>query len=144
MKTHTRILAIPGILVLALVSSASADSLKLIASVPFDFVVSNTTLPRGVYRVSRSDSARAIMIRGDRRGAVALGQSATSGGNTEKTKLVFHRIGSQYFLREVRFLDSTGLDLPETRTEREAAERIASGMMPAGVQRVEVPLMGRR
>lgn len=143
MKTHTRILAIPGILVLALVSSASADSLKLVASVPFDFVVNDTTLARGVYRVSRGDSASAIMIRGDRRGAVVLGQSATSSGNTEQTKLVFHRIGGQYFLREVRFLDSSGVDLPETRTERAAAERIAS-VMPAGVQRVEVPLTGRR
>jgi hypothetical protein len=141
MKTHTRILAIPGILVLALVSSASADSVKLIASVPFDFVVSNTTLARGVYRVSRGGSATAIMIRGDRRGAVVMGQSATSSDNTEQPKLVFHRIGGQYFLREVRFLDSSGLDLPETRTEREAAERIAS----AGVQRMEVPLAtGRR
>jgi hypothetical protein len=143
MKTHTRILAIPGILVLALVSSAAADSLKLVASVPFDFVVNDTTLARGVYRVSRGNSASAIMISGDRRGAVVLGQSAASRGNTEQTKLVFHRIGAQYFLREVRFLDSSGLELPETRTERAAAERIASSM-PAGVQRVEVPLTGRR
>jgi hypothetical protein len=139
MKTHTRILAIPGILVLALVASSSADSIKLIASVPFEFMVGNATLARGVYRVSRGDSTTTLMLRGDRNGAIVMGQTAASRDNTEQPKLVFHRVGGQYFLREVRFLGNSGLDLPETPSERQAAERIASGA-PMGVQRVEVPL----
>jgi hypothetical protein len=45
---------------------------------------------------------------------------------------VFHRYGSQYFLREIQWEDTARLDLPESKGERKTAEsrvdRAGAGM----------------
>jgi len=142
MKTYTRIFAAASGLVLAAALPASAQH-NMTAQVPFEFMVGGDTLPRDVYRVSRDQGTPGVLIlRSERRAIVILGRRAESEDNAEKPKLVFHRLGDQYFLREIRFLGNIGLSLPETREERQAAERRADGS-PAGRQKVVVAAQPR-
>lgn len=137
MKTHTRIMIAASVLLLAGAIPASAQY-NMTARIPFEFTVGDDTLPRDVYRVSRDESSSSVLIlRGERRAIAILGHRAGSGDNADEPYLVFHRLGDQYFLREIRFLGRVGMSLPETRKERDAAERRADGS-PAGVQKVKV------
>jgi hypothetical protein len=127
MKTYTRIITtIASLLLLAGVSPASAQYYNLKASVPFEFTIGETTLPRDIYHVSRVDGhTDVLLVHSARRGIFVLGHKMESKDGDETPRLVFHRYADQYFLREIRFLGSLGLSLPETRDEREAAGRRA-------------------
>lgn len=142
MTTETRILALASILMAAGVSPATAQTVDITARVPFEFRVGDNAMPRDVYQISRAHKgSSALMLRGERKGVVVLARPGKPYNGADSPQLIFHRIGNQYFLREVQLLGSSALDLPETRAEREALERIASGA-PAGVQRVVI-LAGR-
>jgi hypothetical protein len=127
MKTYTIIITTIAIfLLLAGVSPASAQYNNLVASVPFEFMIGETTLPRDSYHVSRVDGhTDVLLVRSARRGILILGRRMGSEDGDEVPRLVFHRYADLYFLREIRFRGSLGLSLPETREEREAAGRRA-------------------
>ena len=125
MKTYPRtITTIASFLLLAGGSPASAQYNHLVASVPFEFMIGESTLPRDIYRVSRVDGhTDVLLVRSARRGIFILGHGVESKDGDEMPGLVFHRYDDQYFLREIRFPGRLGLSLPETSEEREAAER---------------------
>jgi hypothetical protein len=58
-----------------------------------------------------------------------IGSGAGTTARHEPTRLVFHKYGSQYFLRQVWFDGDKGYTLPETSEERQWAER--TGKMAA-------------
>jgi hypothetical protein len=138
MKNRTPLLiASAAIFVAAVFSSASAQSVDMIVRVPFEFQVGDTTLPRDVYSISRmTGSGGALMVRGERRGVFILAQSGEQRTDSDP-KLLFHRIGDQYFLREVQLRGLPSLAIPESPTEREARELVASAG-PTAIQRVVV------
>src|SRR5262245_17927748 len=105
-------------------SPANADHNSLVTRVPFEFTVGAATLPRDLYHVSRVEGhASMLFLRSARHGVFIFGQSVGSRDVEEKPRVVFHRYDNQYFLREIRFLGSLGLSLPETPDEREAKRR---------------------
>ena len=138
MTKQTRILAALGLAAVTAASTASAQSVRLTARVPFDFHVNGSSLPRDVYRLApANDGSSTLMLRSDRKAVVVLVQQGRPYDSMADSHLVFHRVGQQYFLREVRFEGSTGLALPESRDERAAIDRIASAG-PGGVERVVI------
>jgi hypothetical protein len=139
MTNETRILAVvASLLLVGVVSPASAQRVDLTASVPFEFRVGDEVMPRDAYRISRAhEGSSALMLRSERKSVVFLVLQGRPYDNAVDPRLVFHRIGDQYFLREVQLLGRSALELRVSRGEREAMQRIASGA-PAGVERVVI------
>ena len=86
------------------VSAAHAQSLALSANVPFDFIVGKQVYPAGNYQLrSLNPSESAIIIRNtdDSISSITLTQSCLKTSPAEKTVLMFHRLGNEYFLDQV-------------------------------------------
>ena len=93
------------------------------ATIPFDFIVENKTLPAGQYTVSalsqrglivRSEDAKSAVI------ALTMGVQAKSANNGPR--LEFSRYGSTYFLSKVwRGYDNQGHAIHKSKQEREIA-----------------------
>jgi len=114
-----------------------AEATDVRAQIPFSFSVSQKSLPPGTYTVS-STGASALMIRGTSGGgAVSLSQ-AMQNANQQGAKLVFHRYGDQYVLREV-WSGSQGRKLPEPKLERELIAR--NGVASMQVVEVSIPTL---
>lgn len=100
-----------------------AQDVDLVARVPFEFTVGNTSLPRAAYQLSRLHGhPEMLLLRSERKGVFVRTEEVRLPRRTTAPSLVFHRYGDQYFLREVRLNGGARLDLPETKAEREAAE----------------------
>ncbi len=131
MKTYARtFIALAGFAFIGTAAVVNAQSLDTITKVPFAFNVGSSLMPRDTYRVSKfGGHTDVFMISGFKHSAILLGQP--DGGKTDDNpRLVFHRYGDSYFLREVRLAGNTGFNLPETRQERDAQERIAGRSTP--------------
>jgi hypothetical protein len=117
-----------------------AQDVELVARVPFEFTVGNTTLPRAAYQLSRLDAhPEMLLVRSERRGVLVRTQEIRLARRTTAPSLLFHRYGDQYFLREIRLDGSERLDLPETAGEREAADGRAD-RASAGLETVVIPV----
>jgi hypothetical protein len=106
--------------VLAVVS-APVEAGDLQCDVPFRFLVGDKELPAGTYLVTMQLST--LAVRGTTTGAVSIGNrvDAKSDG---ASKLVFHRYGDEYVLREA-WTGRTGREIPTSRRERELKTRVA-------------------
>jgi hypothetical protein len=110
----------------AAVAPVQAQEVHLVARVPFDFAVGAANLPRDTYQVTRmAGHPEMLFLRGDRTGAFVRTNEERVPRDAGTPMLVFHRYGDQYFLRQVRWTGSARLELPETKSERAAAERRA-------------------
>ena len=98
---------------------------RLVAQVPFEFMVADQTLQAGEYRVAAidqcGDSIAITNSHGDN--VIRLSMPKERNGRDKSAKLVFHRYGSTYFLSQVWTAgEATGRELPKSRQER-AIER---------------------
>jgi len=124
-----------GMLTLSAPAPVAAADIR--ANVPFSFTVNKKVLPPGTYNVT-SGAGHALVFRGFGAGAVILGQRAES-SNSTSPKLVFHRYGDEYILREVWMGGASGYQLSETKRERELASgRSGAATASASFERVEV------
>ena len=114
----------------SLAISAKAQTngrMALIANIPFQFSIGNKSLPAGEYTVqSISDDSSYVVLRiqsRDGKTSAMLLTSTVKGKAPARSRLVFHRYGDRYYLRQVWVGgDSTGLEARKSRAER-AAER---------------------
>lgn len=97
------------------------------ADIPFDFIVGNKEFKAGKYsvgRLSASNNAGTLIIRGEDDGAVA---NFTVNNATDKSgsqaRLIFRRYGNQYFLAKVFDGNSGGAEFLKSKAEREAAKK---------------------
>ena len=96
----------------------------VVADVPFDFTVRDSTLPAGKYTIKRTYSADPgiMQIRsanGDEVLLFVVG-SAQAAKEPDQTRLIFDRVGDRYFLSEIfEEGNTTGVELPKSRAERE-------------------------
>ena len=124
MKTFLFIVVTAALLAIAGQTPAHAQLVDpIVADIPFDFTVGDTTLPAGHYTVKRlKDSNPGVMeILGadDPQPLIFLVQSAQLSDGPEKTELIFDRIGDRYFLSRVfEEGDNLGVELPKSRSER--------------------------
>src|SRR4029450_6773928 len=126
MRMYNRLVtAFATVAALGTVAPAWAQSdVHLIARVPFQFTVGNhASLPVDTYRIPRMDGPPEILfLRGEQTGTFVRTNETSLPRDGAAPSLVFHKYGDEYFLREVRWEGSARLDLPETKTERVAAE----------------------
>jgi hypothetical protein len=109
---------------LLLATAVHAQSTYVTASVPFDFVVADQTYPAGDYAVkSISNTGVPILIRNsDKAEGLALSVACSSVKPSTTTKLVFHRMGGQYFLYQVWQEGNTiGREFRLSKTEKQLA-----------------------
>lgn len=97
---------------------------RVIANIPFAFIVGKKTLPAGDYTIDRPDSndPNVLLIR-NANNHVALftnAESVQSRQMPNRSELVFNRIGDKYFLSKVWVSgDDIGCEIPKPRAERE-------------------------
>ncbi len=104
-------------------SSANAQSRRLTASVPFDFIVADKTFASGDYEVKAATAGgEAMVIRNEdnQQSIVRLTNPIVpTGKKSSSARLVFHKYGQTYFLREIwSGGDYNGRQLLETKRER--------------------------
>ncbi len=116
----------------AAVASANAQlSIPIRAKVPFDFNVGDKKLPAGEYTFSRlsgfSDN-NVISVSGADAGAHVFQSTFAAHVLTPKDKstLVFHKYGDQYFLEQIwSGGEQAGSQVPESRSERTIERQLA-------------------
>ena len=113
----------------AAVSNAQSRN-KIVADIPFDFVVGDQAMPAGEYSLKATGSqGNALMVQSQDSRSSAIRLSNSIAPKREKThaRLVFHRYGERYFLAEVwNGADSTGRQLLKSRQERAIERELAS------------------
>jgi hypothetical protein len=126
------------------VSTASAQSIQLRASIPFEFQVGSKVLPAGEYTLLQSGSSKFMLVSNqETNDSTAYGGTHPLGGGSsahakDGSVLVFNRYGNHYFLREIwREGDGTGLGFAESRSEK-------SAMNIAAVRPETIVLQARR
>ena len=123
---------------LTLSAPAPVAAADIRANVPFSFTVDKKVLPAGTYNVT-SSNAHTLLISSFGAGAVTMGQRAES--RSGSPRLVFHRYGNDYILREVWMGGGSGYQLRETARERElAGNRGGANTASANFEKVEVAI----
>jgi len=109
--------------------AASAQTVNVKASVPFDFTVNRATLPAGEYSLkSMDEQGAAIAIRdlNSKTTNLVISSSCRSSKSASQTKLVFHRYGNRYFLSQIWTAgDEAGRALPAGAGEKEIARNVS-------------------
>ena len=123
---------------LTLSAPAPVAAADIRANVPFSFTVDKKVLPAGTYNVT-SSNAHTLLISSFGAGAITMGQRAES--RSGSPRLVFHRYGTEYILREVWMGGASGYQLRETARERElAGNRGGANTASANFEKVEVAI----
>ena len=131
MKTYARtFIALAGFAFIVTGAVANAQSTDTITKVPFAFNVGSSEMPRDTYRVSKFGGHTDVFMISSLRHSVILFGQPDGRRTDESPRLVFHKYGDQYFLREFWTGGSTGFSLPESREERQVVERIAGRSTP--------------
>lgn len=111
-----------GFLALVGCLSLGAQSIRLQATIPFEFRVGQHLMPPGEYAVTHSAGVLSFRTySGKPKGAIILvnGTQKGSGGST-KNQLVFNRYGEEYFLSQVwQSGEATGLAVMPGKIEKE-------------------------
>ena len=122
-----QMLTLVGVLGMLLAAgSASAQTIKVKADVPFNFIINKATLPAGEYTLMSvgTESARALSIRSaDKQNqALVLANHVDSRTPCKTSKLIFNRYGDRYFLSQVWVAgNDSGRQLPRSPRETEVA-----------------------
>lgn len=109
------------------------------ATVPFGFELGVHHFSPGTYTIARPfEGILAVRNRSDRGMVLARWEISTK--RTEKAKVVFHRYGNRYYLREVWPSSSlTHLECAESKQERQA-RRAEVAVVPSAPTNVELAL----
>ncbi len=130
LKGLTMLTAIMTLAMVTAVVSANGQTVKGKASVPFEFVVGDQSLPAGAYTVTAlTSSGGAMRIRGNESNDSAIRLTTQASGTSTHAKLVFHRYGQRYFLAQVWSSNEDGRELSTSRKEeaiKKELSRIAS------------------
>lgn len=127
-KSLTMLALVAGLALAANVLSANGQSHRVIADIPFDFIVADKTLPSGNYTVSAATSdgqALKISSRDGKSSIIRLSTSLAEKSEKRNARMVFHRYGQQYFLVEVWSGDSYGRKLGQCKRERNLQRELA-------------------
>ena len=102
---------------------------RALANIPFDFSVGNTTLKAGSYAVEQLHSGiLALSSSDEKEHQFAMTFPGDVDKQSQESKLVFIRYGSEAFLKRVFISgDEDYHELPESSRERELIKNQASG-----------------
>jgi len=95
------------------VAPARAEE-KVIAQVPFDFVVGSLTMPAGRYIVTETDDPALVSIANENGHDFTFVLTIADGNNerVSEPELVFDQFGGQRFLARIVTGDSEGREIP--------------------------------
>jgi len=123
MKYATRMLVLALTMLPLLASAQLTGSQKIVAQVPFGFVVGSKVVPSGEWTVQHANTdAKILFIRNTDAAVgmfsnISLVEAKKAPGDCT---LVFHKYGNRYFLSGVNIADSPiGYRLPESKAEAE-------------------------
>jgi len=104
------------------------------ANVPFDFKVGSAQLPAGSYEIKVANAGTsAITVRNGETSASAISMAGREQPRSTEAKMVFHRVGNQYFLAEIWRNSSTeGLIVPTSKQEKDLEKELQLAKGPAG------------
>jgi len=122
------------------VLSVPAQAAQIRCQIPFSFTVNGKTLSAGTYSVSTEFVQGGLLVRGFGHGAVVLANSIESPKDTG-AKLVFHKYGDQYILRQAWMGAGRGRELPESRLERTLAGAAQDRKVADAFEKVVIPLL---
>jgi hypothetical protein len=124
-----------SLVVMSLMISATASAQSLAkANVPFAFHVGSAQLPAGTYAIN-AVGLSAIEIRNAQTRAGALSIVGRDYQSDSVAKLVFHRLGNQYFLAEIcRGAGTSGMTIAPSKQEKslEKELKLATGQLNVG------------
>jgi len=127
------LIGILSLVVMSLLNATGAYAQSAVkADVPFPFRVGSAQLPAGTYEINATGNS-AIAIRNGRTSALSSVRPEYPRNTTPK--LVFHHLGSQYFLAEIwRGADSAGMVIAPSKMEKELEKelQLASGQSKVG------------
>jgi len=124
MKLHGSALLV--VLALTMVGESAAQTIRMKADVPFEFIVNGSTLPPGQYTIQSFGTAdgKTLLLRNADKNENATVNSfnVESRKSASQTKLIFHRYGDRYFLSQVWVAgNERGHALPKSHREAELA-----------------------
>jgi hypothetical protein len=128
-----------GIVAVVAAASVPVEAAEVSCRIPFSFTVNGKTLPEGNYSVSTSTATGTLFIRGYGTGAFVMTNRVDSRQPSE-AKLVFHKYGDQYILRQVWMGGNTARELPQPPVERSLAKG-APDRKVAGFEEVVIPIL---
>jgi hypothetical protein len=130
MQIHARgIMTLVGAIVLSAATAVQAQSTDTVTDVPFAFSIGSEVMPAGIYRVSHlPNHLNVFRISSLRQTAIVISLPEGTGQADDSPRLLFHRYGDRYFLREIRLPGNTTYGIPKSREERAAEERVAGRM----------------
>jgi hypothetical protein len=145
LKAVTMLVSIIALAFMTAVAS-SAQSHKLKADIPFDFVVGDKTLAAGEYtvgQITRDQSGIVIDSRDGKQSVIRLSNNLQANAPKQRTMLTFHRYGNSYFLAQVWTAGSAqGRELvrskAERAAERELAKNASQGEVAQGMEVVTI------
>ena len=121
----TKLMLFATALALLMTTAASAQTIKLTANVPFSFIVDRATLPAGDYLLeSMNDQGSVLAIRdqNSKVKSLVMSNSCSTLKAVTDTKLIFHRYGNRYFLKQIWVAgNDAGHELPISPREKEVA-----------------------
>jgi hypothetical protein len=121
-KRTFKSLGAASLLALFTAAASPAQAGQITAEVPFSFTVNGgTSLPPGTYTLD-TDGKSTVLVRGASRAAFSITNRLEDRGQDE-CKLVFHKYGDTYILRQVWMGNGVGRELPQSRLERDLRER---------------------
>jgi hypothetical protein len=131
LKGMTTLMIVVGLVLVAGVATANGQSRdRLVAQVPFEFIVGDKALASGEYKLSTVTSAGdALMIKNADAGDAAIRFTSPIGHKNTKTyaRLVFHRYDNRYFLSQVWMSgESVGRELRKSAQERAIERELAA------------------
>jgi len=90
------------------------------ADIPFAFAVDSKQMPAGAYEVTKVGDRATLIETADHHNQVLGIYQYAGASKAGETKLVFDKIGSNYFLRQIWSSNSgQGLELPVSKLEKE-------------------------
>jgi len=119
MKKLPSVLGVLAVLLMA--TATQAQQMKMNADVPFEFVAGDRAYPAGEYSLKALAVNNAVLqITNVEKGASSflLSNGCRNATPSTQTKLVFRRIGDEYFLEQVWIEGrESGRQIPVSRTE---------------------------
>ena len=135
--------------VVALATNAvqAQTSRRVVATVPFSFIVGDKELPAGTYGVQPTTIGSGVLRIAGTENAKSTVRLTTSlrRNNAGTGKLVFHRYQDQYFLSEIwQTGESGGRQLMKSSREKAAQrDQLASNVGKQAYQVIEVMVVGQ-
>jgi hypothetical protein len=111
-------------------AKAQCDSMQLVANIPFQFNVGQTTLPAGQYKLTWNTEQRLLLIRStDGKASAVIFMNSVTGRAQDHGKFVFRRYGNRYFFAQA-WDGGSGAGLESTQSRAERTARELAGIKP--------------